>query len=127
MPRGDLRNVRDQGPRRSARSSRLHLDAIGAGRQQHDDGLPLTRVVRRTCSGSVKLLWRRGLMASQYLEVHQTRRREPTPFEVKLAGAIEEIFGRGVHDISGMLGELNASGLAAPDGAPWTEDSLMRE
>lgn len=66
-------------------------------------------------------------MAWSYLEPHQSRQGPPTPYESKLAGAIEEIFGRGVHDLDGLLTELNAAGITAPDGRPWTERSFTEQ
>jgi hypothetical protein len=66
-------------------------------------------------------------MDEQYLEVHQTRQGPPTPYEVKLAGAIEEIFGRGEHDLPGLVAGLNATGLVAPDGAPWSVERFVEQ
>ena len=63
-------------------------------------------------------------MADNYLNPHQSRRRPLTQYDMKLAGAIEEIFGRGTHDLAGLLAELNAANVVAPDGKPWTEASL---
>lgn len=64
---------------------------------------------------------------SNYLEKHQSRLAEPTPYERKLAGAIEEIFGRGAHDLPALLAGLTEGGITAPDGTPWTEESFTRE
>ncbi|MPY99416.1 MAG: hypothetical protein GEU97_15710 [Actinophytocola sp.] len=66
-------------------------------------------------------------MPDNYLETHQSRDTTPAAYEMKLAGAIEEIFGRGIHDLPGLLTELDAVGIAAPDGAAWTEDSFTAE
>lgn len=66
-------------------------------------------------------------MPWNYLEPHQSRHGQPSPYETKLAGAIEEIFGHGTHDLAGLLAELNADGLTAPDGRPWTEESFTAE
>lgn len=66
-------------------------------------------------------------MPWNYLEPHQSRDSAPTAYEMKLAGAIEEIFGRGIHDLPGLLAELNAAGLTAPNGAAWTEESFTTE
>ena len=62
-----------------------------------------------------------------YLNARQSRDGEPTPYETRLAGAVEEVFGSGVHDLSGLVAGLNERGLAAPDGAPWTEQSFTAE
>lgn len=66
-------------------------------------------------------------MPWNYLEPHQSRQGPPSPYEVKLAGAIEEAFGRGTHDLPGLLAELKSAGLAAPDGRPFTEESFTAE
>jgi hypothetical protein len=66
-------------------------------------------------------------MPWNYLEPHQSRQGQPSAYEVKLAGAIEEIFGRRTHDLPGLLAELNSAGLTAPDGRPWAEESFTAE
>ncbi|MFD0900635.1 recombinase-like helix-turn-helix domain-containing protein [Actinomadura sediminis] len=66
-------------------------------------------------------------MSDLYLEVHQTRDREPTPYELKLAGAIEEVFATGVHDLPGLVAGLRARGVTAPGGEPLTEDTFRAE
>jgi hypothetical protein len=66
-------------------------------------------------------------MAWNYLEPHQARQAAPTPYETKLAGALEEIFGRTVHDLPGVLAELNAAGSTGPDGRAWSEESFTTE
>jgi hypothetical protein len=66
-------------------------------------------------------------MDEQYLEVHQTRHGPPTPYEVKLAAAIEEIFGRGEHDLPGLVAGLNAAGLVAPDGKRWSVERFVEQ
>ncbi|QFG23608.1 recombinase-like helix-turn-helix domain-containing protein [Actinomadura sp. WMMB 499] len=62
-----------------------------------------------------------------YLEVHQTRDREPTPYERKLAGAIEEVFATGAHDLPALVAGLRERGITGPDGAPLTEDAFRSE
>jgi hypothetical protein len=66
-------------------------------------------------------------MSSNYLEPVQSRQVPPSAYEVNLAGTIEEIFGRGVHDLPGLLAELNDTGLTGPDGRAWTEESFTVE
>jgi len=66
-------------------------------------------------------------MREQYLEVHQTHPHPFSPYETKLSGAITEVFGRGVHDLPGLIEGLNGWGLNAPDGSPWTEDNFRAE
>jgi hypothetical protein len=64
-------------------------------------------------------------MSENYLNPHQTRRGPVSAYDDKLAGAIEEIFGRGAHDLAGLLDGLNRSDVVARDGQPWTETSLL--
>jgi hypothetical protein len=66
-------------------------------------------------------------MTGQYLVKNQTRTGDPTPYDEKLAGAIEEVFGGGRHDLAGLVGGLNELGLLAPGGEPWTEQSFQDE
>lgn len=66
-------------------------------------------------------------MPEQYLEVHQTHPEPISAYEMKLSGAIMEVFGRGVHDLPGLTEGLNGMGLHAPDGNPWTEDTFRAE
>ena len=63
----------------------------------------------------------------QYLNPRQSRPGEPGPYETRLAGAIEEVFGSGVHDLPGLVTGLNDRSLFAPDGAPWTEQTFTAE
>ncbi|WP_371530127.1 hypothetical protein OG302_33100 [Streptomyces sp. NBC_01283] len=62
-----------------------------------------------------------------YLEVHQSRTREPTPYEYKLAATLEEVFTKEGHELSDVVRGLNARQVHAPDGAPWTEESFRAE
>ncbi|OZD68863.1 hypothetical protein CH272_28025 [Rhodococcus sp. 05-340-1] len=62
-----------------------------------------------------------------YLSAHQSRSAQPSPYETKLAGTIEEIFGSGTHDLPGLLKGLADAGLTAPDGTAWTEESFTTE
>ncbi len=66
-------------------------------------------------------------MPEQYLEVHQTHPEPISPYEAKLSGAIMEVFGRGVHELPGLIEGLNGLGLHAPDGAPWNEENFRSE
>jgi len=63
----------------------------------------------------------------QYLVQNQTRQAESTPYERKLAGAIEEVFGSGRHDLGGLVDGLNEMGVLAPGGRQWTEESFTAE
>ncbi|MCF8587607.1 recombinase family protein [Gordonia liuliyuniae] len=64
---------------------------------------------------------------SLYLVPHQARKFEPTPYERKLAGAIEEVFGDGGHTLEALIEGLNENGFHGPDGKPWSQDSFTAE
>lgn len=63
----------------------------------------------------------------QYLVVHQTHPDPITPYEEKLSGAIMEIFATGVHDLPGLVEQLDGLGLRAPDGTAWDQAGLRAE
>ncbi|UZF42841.1 recombinase-like helix-turn-helix domain-containing protein [Rhodococcus rhodochrous] len=70
----------------------------------------------------------------RYLVINQARTADPTPYEIKLAKAIEAVFGSGVHDLDGLVHDLdglvrglNASGIHAPDAQEWTAQSFTAE
>ncbi|MFG2884216.1 recombinase-like helix-turn-helix domain-containing protein [Streptomyces sp. NPDC048297] len=62
-----------------------------------------------------------------YLDAHQSRTHEPTPYEYKLAATLEEIFTKDGHELTDVVHGLNARQVHAPDGAPWTEESFRAE
>lgn len=62
-----------------------------------------------------------------YLEVHQSRTHEPTPYEEKLASTLEEVFTREGHELPAVVDGLNSRQVHAPDGRPWTEKSFRDE
>lgn len=66
-------------------------------------------------------------MSTGYPKAHQSRHAPPSEYEMKLAGAIEEVFRNGTHDLPGLLAELANAGLVAPDGRAWTEESFAAE
>jgi hypothetical protein len=66
-------------------------------------------------------------MHTNYLEPFQARDTEPSPYEMKLAGAIEEVFGTGRHDLDGLVAGLNELGVPAPGGTTWTPESFTTE
>ncbi len=71
-----------------------------------------------------------GSYAFPYLNPHQSRTRAPTEWEMSLADAIEHAFGRGHHDLDGLITALNASRVRPREGGTWTSEnfqSLMRE
>jgi hypothetical protein len=59
--------------------------------------------------------------AALYCNPDQARRRAPTDYENRLGDALEAALADGVHDLAALVARLNAQGVAAPDGAPWTE------
>jgi len=64
------------------------------------------------------------------LDPHQSRQREPTDWEMSLAGALEGAFGQGHHELPALVAALNASRVRPREGGHWTEDNftaLLRE
>ena len=59
-----------------------------------------------------------------YLDPHQTRLREPTDWEMSLAGAIEQAFGQGHHELPALIAALNASRVRPRGGGHWTEQNF---
>ncbi|MPY96703.1 MAG: hypothetical protein GEU97_01665 [Actinophytocola sp.] len=57
----------------------------------------------------------------------QTRTHPPTSYENALADELESIYGRGVHDLTGVVAALNDGGVRPPTGAEWTEESFTAE
>ena len=66
-------------------------------------------------------------MREQYLEPNQTRRNPVSPYELKLAGSLGEIFASGTHDLAGVVKGLNDLGLNAPGGTAWDETTFRAE
>ncbi|SDJ38109.1 recombinase-like helix-turn-helix domain-containing protein [Streptomyces indicus] len=62
-----------------------------------------------------------------YLDRHQSRTHEPTPYETKLARTLEDIFTLEGHELTDVIAGLNARQVRTPDGAPWTEDTFRAE
>ncbi|UTM02994.1 hypothetical protein MID00_06165 [Alcaligenes sp. NLF5-7] len=62
-------------------------------------------------------------MSVRYLQANQAQRREPTLYEDRLGDAIERAFAKGVHDLPGLVQQLNREGLSTPDGQAWTEEN----
>ena len=65
-----------------------------------------------------------------YLSPHQSRTREPTEWEMNLAGAIESAFTKGHHDLPSLVAALNDSHVRPLGGGQWTETgfaALMHE
>lgn len=60
-------------------------------------------------------------------QMYQHRLGEPTAYENLLGDALERAFAAGIHDLDGIVRELNQSGPAGPDGSPWTAARLESE
>ncbi|MFD7947306.1 recombinase-like helix-turn-helix domain-containing protein, partial [Streptomyces sp. NPDC059744] len=54
----------------------------------------------------------------QYLNPHQARTADPTPYEKKLAAVIEDVFGSGAHDLPGLGARRKPPAQPAPAGHP---------
>ena len=52
--------------------------------------------------------------------IWQTRAAPPTAYENRLGDALVECFGAGIAEVDALVARLNAMGILAPDGAPWT-------
>jgi len=68
-------------------------------------------------------------MAEQTLVniMHQHRLAEPTAYENLLGDALERAFAAGIHDLEGIVRQLNDTGPTGPDGNPWTAARLEAE
>lgn len=65
-----------------------------------------------------------------YLSNAQSRVREPSDWEMSLAGALEAAFGAGHHELPALIDALNQSRVRPREGGSWTEanfTALMRE
>jgi hypothetical protein len=65
-----------------------------------------------------------------YLSPHQSRTRTPTDWEMSLAGAIEDAFGKGKYELDALIEALNASRVRPQGGGVWTAErftALMQE
>jgi hypothetical protein len=61
----------------------------------------------------------------RYLDPHQARTRQPTPYEDLLGDAIERAFASGVSELPAMVAHLNATGPSCENGQPWSEQSFQ--
>ncbi|WP_020658240.1 recombinase-like helix-turn-helix domain-containing protein [Amycolatopsis benzoatilytica] len=57
----------------------------------------------------------------------QSRTAPPTSYENALADELEAAYGRGVHDLAGVVSALNTGGLRPANGADWTESTFAAE
>lgn len=63
----------------------------------------------------------------RYLQPRQAQHRTPTNYEDLLGDAIERTFASGVHDLAGLVENLNRQGMTTPGGQPWTEENYGPE
>ncbi len=61
------------------------------------------------------------------LDPYQTRTRPPTSYEEAFADELEAIYGRGIHDLAGVVSALNDAGVRPAGGAEWTDEALQDE
>lgn len=61
------------------------------------------------------------------LQPVQSRIAATTSYEDAFADELEAIYGRGVHDLAGVVAALNETGVRPADGKDWTEDTFTRE
>ncbi|GHE91086.1 hypothetical protein GCM10017786_24280 [Amycolatopsis deserti] len=51
----------------------------------------------------------------------------PSSYENAFGDELEAIYGRGVHDLPGVVAALNSSGVRPAGGEDWTESSFTAE
>ncbi len=56
-----------------------------------------------------------------YLSDRQSVTREPSEWEMNLAGALEAAFGAGHHELPALIEALNGSRVRPRQGGAWTE------
>jgi hypothetical protein len=59
-----------------------------------------------------------------YMEQWQAGDGKAGPYEQSLGDALEDVFGRGILDLTGVVAALNEKGLSTPDGGVWTEENF---
>lgn len=64
---------------------------------------------------------------SQYLEIHQSRERDPTDYENLLGDAVERCFANGITDLDALVASLNEQAVPAPGGTTWTVETFTSE
>jgi hypothetical protein len=65
-----------------------------------------------------------------YLNPVQTRKQQATPWQIELAGAIENVFSKGAIELDELIAGLNGSRVRPPNGGDWTRENftaVMRE
>lgn len=61
------------------------------------------------------------------LEPFQVRNRPPTSYEDAFADELEAVYGRGIHELDGVVDALNETGVRPAGGAEWSGESLRAE
>ena len=59
-----------------------------------------------------------------YMEQWQAGSGTSDPYETALGDALEEIFGKGHHDLAEIVSALNDKGIMTPEGDVWTEENF---
>lgn len=99
--------------------------------RRHDDDLRLAVCLRTTrprpVTPSPALSGDTVTDTWPYLDVHQSRTHEPTPYEYRLAATLEDVFTKEGHELTDVVRGLNARQVHAADGTPWTEESFRAE
>lgn len=63
-------------------------------------------------------------MTDRYLEPHQAQTSAATDFEDRLGDTIETAYAAGIHDLDGLVAQLEAHGPSSPAGGSWTADDF---
>jgi hypothetical protein len=63
----------------------------------------------------------------RFLNPHQAKQRQSTPYEDLLGDAIERAFGSNITELEPLLEYLNKSGPLGPNGQPWTTQTYKAE
>ncbi|MBA0126388.1 hypothetical protein H0B56_12630 [Haloechinothrix sp. YIM 98757] len=61
------------------------------------------------------------------LQPVQSRTARTASYADALADELEAIYGRGIHDLPGVVAALNESGVRPPDGREWTETTFTAQ
>lgn len=64
---------------------------------------------------------------SLHLQPVQSRLSDTSNYADALADELEAIYGKGVHDLPGIVAALNETGIRPADGAYWTEETFTAE
>jgi recombinase-like protein len=69
----------------------------------------------------------RGSVEQRHNIEWQNRFEAPSPFEERIADALEKIFAKGIDELPGVVRELNQAAVRDRDGNAWTEESFQAE